>query len=988
MRNDSDVQHGPGDKCDDASDIGPVEHDPNGDNGVSYEEPHYGALEGEDIETAGIRIIPLYSMWTTMQDLKKAVAKYGLAFGFQVCSSGWSFTCNKAGFTRQRRNGNIPEEKQRQGSRHLKVGCSMCVKFSFQDKTLDGKVDKSGRVRVTYSKFAHSSTCTPSANQLVVCRRASGDYSKLSQAMVASILSVLKNDPGVSTRALRAMLAPAFPKRKHISALEIFNMKVRVKLMHEETEKNGAASKYKVSMENIFMGLDDDEDGVIDVASQHVHDILRAVLRSTDSGWKVIAMLEKLHAADPGFTYRISRDPNGFPQGFVWMTSQMRASYELFGNFISIDAMKRQQNSYHWPYIGPCVYDENKTVAVIAESIVCAERHEAYKFVLGAIFEMAPRRPKSQINVVASDCFVTPSLLSELGISNSCHLMWDHYHILESIWPKKLGVRYFSDCRPILSRLLNARTDKLFDTALSEIRECLSERPDLVSYMVDWAKDKQYFAAYLLDTYPGSMFRRGSQASEVNHSSFQAAMGSGLNDDPAVMLQKTILRQSDLNRKRNERIATYICKSARERHLTMEAGNQVASDALKHLSSWGHELWVTRFQEASHYESIVVPSLEGNNNATYRVSRIDSFAEPRLFPVGSRCGCNSQIAFMFPCAHEICAFGMTFHLDLVAKRWMKRTCLAGSMDTGPGLENENNSDDGSGGGDNALEPKFTANKESGFQDLTQDCDPDCFTQPSQGTRGIKSGYTYLMSLFQGLAQAAAGTKFETVVAGVALQMTSAIEGRGHIEIGCTGWDSIVSTFSGILETYQNAFSGTRRGTVCSNDPAEPATQPGRPQTKRLISNVEKATTSNKRRKNVVQTCGFCGSNEHMRMTSCPIMAGHGKKIVDLATFQAFLLETASYTPYPNVGGVPLKKTMPKEGWHIIIHQMFSTCVITNGQRPRFLEVAYEATMLGKDGSALPHYSKVAFEGQAIWNFIAKIETMKGRFLFSTVGAPK
>ena len=67
------------------------------------------------------------------------------------------------------------------------------------------------------------------------------------------------------------------------------------------------------------------------------------------------------------------------------MTSQMRASYEMFGNFISIDAMKRQQNSLHWPYIGPCIYDENKTVAVIAESIVCAKRHKAYKFVLDSI---------------------------------------------------------------------------------------------------------------------------------------------------------------------------------------------------------------------------------------------------------------------------------------------------------------------------------------------------------------------------------------------------------------------------------------------------------------------------------------------------------------------------------------------------------------------------------------------------------------------------
>ena len=131
-----------------------------------------------------------------------------------------------------------------------------------------------------------------------------------------------------------------------------------------------------------------------------------------------------------------------------------------------IDAMKCQQNSLHWPYIAPCVLDENKTVAVVCESIVIEERLDAYKFVLKSLFEMAPKRPKSQVHVLALDCFVTPSLLEMLGIETTCKLMWDHYHILESIWPKKLGVYYFTELRTLLSRLLNAHSGALFKKLL------------------------------------------------------------------------------------------------------------------------------------------------------------------------------------------------------------------------------------------------------------------------------------------------------------------------------------------------------------------------------------------------------------------------------------------------------------------------------------------------------------------------------------------
>ena len=118
----------------------------------------------------------------------------------------------------------------------------------------------------------------------------------------------------------------------------------------------------------------------------------------------------------------------------------MQSAYELFGNYISINAMKCQQNILRWPYIGPVVLDESKTVAVIAEAIVCSERHDAYKFVLESIFEMAPKRSKTQVMCLAADCFVTPKLLSLLGIEQTCHLIYDHYHLLESIWPKSLAL--------------------------------------------------------------------------------------------------------------------------------------------------------------------------------------------------------------------------------------------------------------------------------------------------------------------------------------------------------------------------------------------------------------------------------------------------------------------------------------------------------------------------------------------------------------------
>ncbi len=98
----------------------------------------------------------------------------------------------------------------------------MVVKFALIKKDADGKRLTSGKIRVTAHSFAHTNGCVPSPNQLNVAHRASGDYSKMKVMLVANILSIIENDPGTSTRSMRALLRVSFhfPNCKAISAKE------------------------------------------------------------------------------------------------------------------------------------------------------------------------------------------------------------------------------------------------------------------------------------------------------------------------------------------------------------------------------------------------------------------------------------------------------------------------------------------------------------------------------------------------------------------------------------------------------------------------------------------------------------------------------------------------------------------------------------------------------------------------------------------------
>ena len=94
---------------------------------------------------------------------------------------------------------------------------------------------------------------------------------------------------------------------------------------------------------------------------QNLTNLLRnAMQHAKDAGtWHAHAFLEKLCAEDPGFDFCIHRDQDHNPDGICWILPQMRSDLLWYGTSFFLDCKKTQYNRFGWPYIGPCVKDNN-----------------------------------------------------------------------------------------------------------------------------------------------------------------------------------------------------------------------------------------------------------------------------------------------------------------------------------------------------------------------------------------------------------------------------------------------------------------------------------------------------------------------------------------------------------------------------------------------------------------------------------------------------
>ena len=73
------------------------------------------------------------------------------------------------------------------------------------------------------------------------------------------------------------------------------------------------------------------------------------------------------------------------------MTSVMRSNFEIYSQYISVDAIKSKTNDNLFPYMAIVVTEDMNKVQVCCETLIFSERHEAYNFMINSTFEMAPK---------------------------------------------------------------------------------------------------------------------------------------------------------------------------------------------------------------------------------------------------------------------------------------------------------------------------------------------------------------------------------------------------------------------------------------------------------------------------------------------------------------------------------------------------------------------------------------------------------------------
>jgi len=99
----------------------------------------------------------------------------------------------------------------------------------------------------------------------------------------------------------------------------------------------------------------------------------------------------------------------------------MRRNFELFGDFIGMDMMKRGINTLLWPYFLVTMYNEMSKICIACEGILCGEREDMYQFACDFLGAASPKRPLSEVKVVAGDGFLIKSLPG--GLASVMHVM-------------------------------------------------------------------------------------------------------------------------------------------------------------------------------------------------------------------------------------------------------------------------------------------------------------------------------------------------------------------------------------------------------------------------------------------------------------------------------------------------------------------------------------------------------------------------------------
>ena len=102
-----------------------------------------------------------------------------------------------------------------------------------------------------------------------------------------------------------------------------------------------------------------------------------------------------------------------------------------------------------------------------------------YAWFIEMMVEMEPRWLLSSLKLIFADNFITDQLLLLLGVTETCTLRCDRYHLVNEVWPtaSSFGETILAKVKNYLLQMLTGKTRKIWDQAYNIACNILKNNP-------------------------------------------------------------------------------------------------------------------------------------------------------------------------------------------------------------------------------------------------------------------------------------------------------------------------------------------------------------------------------------------------------------------------------------------------------------------------------------------------------------------------------
>jgi len=226
--------------------------------------------------------------------------------------------------------------------------------------------------------------------------------SKMPQQVLFTLCNQLEINRKLPSNIIKQLIQPVWPKSTPITNHHTMYIRVKVKrMLPQYRECNGSYDTFTRLMNDsdLLNGIDDDfdldDDEAYDLAREAWYQISQQTDDSNDSLFSFIDYLKLIASRAKGFVYELASsvpEENTSKEliGVHWQTATMRANFEKFGMYISLEMMKRGINTLLWPYVAVAMYNEFRKICICVEGFLVGELRSMYLFISNFLDKYSP----------------------------------------------------------------------------------------------------------------------------------------------------------------------------------------------------------------------------------------------------------------------------------------------------------------------------------------------------------------------------------------------------------------------------------------------------------------------------------------------------------------------------------------------------------------------------------------------------------------------